>query len=109
MKRFLLKDISAITSIKDTILNKISDISELCICDYIHELGIIDEDVLQIDIGFGIVSLLVIDDEIKYSFSPSSSLEKLLIKTIENKESPMVHKLEVNLENKINSTYKDIV
>ena len=32
-----------------------------------------------------------------------------MIKTIEDKKSPLINKLEVNLERKINSTYKDIV
>lgn len=109
MKRYLLKDISPLTNIKDKIINKMSNISELCICDYINELDMIDEDVLNIDIGIGIISMLIVDDEIQYSFSPSESLEKMIIKTIEDKESPLVNKLEVNLENKINSTYKDIV
>ena len=53
--------------------------------------------------------ILIIEDEIQYSFSPSTSLEKSMIKTIETKQSPLVNKLEINLENKINSTYKGIV
>ena len=86
-----------------------STISELCICDYINELDMIDEDVLDIDIGIGVISILIIEDEIQYSFSPSTLLEKSMIKTIETKQSPLVNKLEINLENKINSTYKDIM
>ena len=109
MKRYLLKDISSLTNIKDKIINKMSTISELCICDYINELDMIDEDVLDIDIGIGVISILIIEDEIQYSFSPSTLLEKSMIKTIETKQSPLINKLEINLENKINSTYKGIV
>ena len=109
MKRYLLKDVSSLTNINDKIIDKLSNVSKLCICDYINELDIIDEDVLNIDIGIGIISMLIVDDEIQYSFSPSESLEKTMIKTIEDKESPLINKLEVNLEKKINSTYKDIV
>ena len=109
MKRYLLKDVSYITNINDKIIDKLSNIAKLCICDYINELDIIDEDVLNVDIGIGIISMLIVDDEIQYSFSPSTILEEALIKTIEDKESPLINKLEVNLEKKINSTYKDIV
>ena len=109
MKRYLLKDVSYITNINDKIIDKLPNIAKLCICDYINELDIIDEDVLNVDIGIGIISMLIVDDEIQYSFSPSESLEKTMIKTIEDKESPLINKLEVNLERKINSTYKDIV
>lgn len=109
MNRYLLKDVSSLTNINDKIISKLADISKLCICDYINELDIIDEDVLNVDIGIGIISMLIVDDEIQYSFSPSTILEEALIKTIEDKESPLINKLEVNLEKKINSTYKDIV
>ena len=109
MKRFLLKDISSITNINDKVINKMSQISELCICDYLDELDCINEDVLNIDIGIGTISMLIIENEIQYSFSPSNKLETMIIKTIETKENPLVNKLEINLENKINSTYKDIM
>lgn len=109
MKRYLTKDISGITSIKNNVIQKLNHIGELCICDYINELDMLNEDVLQIDIGIGIISILVKDDELEYSFYPSNTLEKSLIRTIEKKESPLVKLSEINLENKINSTYKDIM
>lgn len=109
MKRYLTKDISGITSIKNNVIQKLNHVGELCICDYINELDMLNEDVLQIDIGIGTVSILVKDDELEYSFYPSKALEKSLIRTIEKKESPLVKLSEINLENKINSTYKDIM
>lgn len=109
MKRYLNKDLIDITSIKNSVISKLTNISELCICDYINELDILGEDVLHIDIGIGTISLLIVEDEIQYSFSPSKSLEKSIIRSVEKKESPLIKVAETNLENKINATYKDIM
>lgn len=109
MTRYLLKDLSSLTLIKDKLFDKLTSTSELCIGDYINELDLVGEDVLHINVGIGVISMLVIDDEIQYAFKPSTALENTIVHTIENKQSPLVAAAEVNLDNKITSTFKELI
>ena len=109
MQQNLLRDISALTAVSIKTINKMSMLSEICFCDYLNELDMSGEDVVNIDIGIGTISLLVVDDTIQYQFRPSYSLENKLVRTIEDKRVPLVDTLETNLENKIQATYKELL
>ena len=109
MQQNLISDLTAITAVPTKLLNKFVYVSELCICDYMNELDMTDDDVLNLDIGIGIISFLVVDDTIQYSFAPSKKLEEKIITTIEEKSAPLIDRLENNLENKLIATYKELV
>lgn len=109
MQQNLIRDISALTAVSNKTLNKIVDVAELCFCDYINELDITNEDVVNIDIGIGTLSLLLMDDSMQYQFTPSYRLEQQLINTIENKISPLVNSAQSNLEHKLRTTYKELL
>ncbi len=109
MKINLIDDIHAMTQISNKILNKIVYISNLVICDALNELDIQGESTLDINIGLGTISLYKKDNSIWYNFKPSNSLETAIITTEVEKSSPLTHKIKLNLENKITSTYKELI
>lgn len=110
MQQNLLKDVSALTSVSLKTINKMEHVAELCICDYLNELDMqANDDIVSINVGFGTISMLVIDDSIQYQFVPSYSLEQKMIDTIENKSTPLTSEAETNLENKLLATYKDLL
>lgn len=108
MKHKLLFDISTIYSIRISILNKLSDLVEICICDYLLEAKLQDEDLVEINIGFGKILILLTSDAVEYQFIPSSKLEKLIKNTLFTNKSPLEKNLEIGLENKLVSTYKEL-
>lgn len=108
MKHKLLVDISNIFSIRISLLTKLCDLIENCICDYILEAYLKEEDLVEINIGFGKIIILLSSDSVEYRFVPSSKLEKSIIKTISSRKSPLETGLELSLENKLLSTYKEL-
>lgn len=108
MKRKLLLDISTIYSIRATIIDKITELAEACICDYIVETKLNDDDLLEINIGIGKLSLLILKDSIEYQFIPSNKLEKLIINTVTSMKSPLINISEEGIEQKLISTYKEL-
>jgi hypothetical protein len=109
VKQELLTDIQSLTQINIKLLNKLVAVAELVICDSINELDMMDDQILDLDIGIGTVSLLVSGNTIQYAFYPSTNLENNLIKTLEKKTNPLILSAENNLETKILNTYKELV
>lgn len=108
MKHKLLYDIANIYSIKFSLLNKLSDLAETCICDYLLEAKLQDNELVEINIGFGKIMILITSNSIEYQFVPGTRLEKALIKTLTTGKSPLEQELETGLEKKLISTYKEL-
>lgn len=108
MKRNLLSDINSTTRLSSALLSKLTNISELIVCDCINELDISGEEMLEISIGIGTITFIVTGDTIQYKFTPSNSLEEKIIYTLENKVTPIVNISEHSLEQKIKNTYKEL-
>ena len=105
----LIKDVSVLTDVNEHTLNKFIPICNHCIGHAIHESECLQEEITEIDIGFGELHIKVDEGAIKYRFIPSKELEKLLIKTITQHTSPILLKLESNLQEKIDRTYKELL
>lgn len=108
MKRKLLSDISNIYSIRTSIFNKLIELAELCICDYLVETKLHDDDLLEINIGIGKILILVLEDSLEYQFIPSTKLEQLAYDSILKLKSPLEKKVERGIEEKLISTYKEL-
>lgn len=89
-------------------MNKFKEISEDCICDYVLDARIKEDDLLEVDIGIGKISMLILEDGIEYMFKPSSSLEKSISKSILNNKSVLLEDVEKGLSNRLLSTYKEL-
>ncbi len=108
MKQKLLNDISNIYSIRASIMTKLSELAELCICDYLVEAKLSEDDLVEVNIGIGKICFIMLEDSIEYRFVPSTKLEKLIIKSIASMKSPIINASEQGLENKLVSTYKEL-
>ena len=108
MKRKLLNDLSNIYSIRTSIFNKLIELAEVCICDYLVETKLADDDLLEINIGIGKILILVLEDSLEYQFVPSSKLEQLICNSINELKSPLIELSEKGLEEKLISTYKEL-
>lgn len=105
----LIKNLGILTLIKHSILKKMVEISENCICDSVLDAVQSEEDIISINIGIGTLFINIVDYEISYKFEPSQRLEKKLIKSIDTGESPLVQNAETKLNKKIVNTYKELL
>lgn len=108
----IINDISILTNIPTYIIYNIFDITEKEIQRELYESIILSEkDKVDIDLGIGNL-LINVDKDVEsltYDFIPSKSLEKGVIKSLRNKENPIIDSVERNLKNKVLSLYKELV
>lgn len=108
----IINDISILTNIPTYIIYNIFDITEKEIQREIYESIVLSEkDKVDIDLGIGNL-LINVDKDVEsltYDFIPSKSLEKGVIKSLRNKENPIIDSIERNLKNKVLSLYKELV
>lgn len=105
----LIKDISTLTDVSETTLNKFTSMSMYCIGHAVYESRCLHEDVTKIDLGFAELDIKVDNESIQYKFIPCKDLENMLVKTITKNTSPVISKLESNLQEKIDRTYKELL
>lgn len=105
----LIKDISILTDVSENTLNKFIPVCNYCIGHAVHESECLKSFISEIDLGFGELHIKIDEGEIKYKFIPSNDLEKLLIKTVTQHCSPVISKLESNLQEKIERSYKELL
>lgn len=105
----LIKDISILTDVNESTLNKFTSICNYCIGHAVHETDCLHEDTTKIDIGFGELHIKVDEEGIRYRFIPSKELENTLVKTVTKHISPVITALETNLQEKIDRTYKELL
>lgn len=108
MKYNVVEDVAKLSSVKTSILNKMITVASGCICDYVSNIDILDDELVEIDIGLGTLSIQIIDDEIKYRFSPNNRFERNILDTVNSGKSPLVDMAEQSLEKKFFTTYKDL-
>ena len=105
----LLEDISELTKVCDTTLKKFIPTINYCIGHAVHESECKQEDITIVDIGFGELHIKHDSSTLKYKFIPSKELESILVQTILSKRSPIMTKLELDLQEKIDRTYKELL
>jgi len=104
----LANDMSTLTTIPVSILNRLFEKEELCILHKFFENEKNGEPVTYMDLGFGTVYIKHEGEELKYKFTPSKSFEKSLINIVNTKESPLITTIEDSLKERIINTYKDL-
>ncbi len=109
MERNVISNLSSLTLVDDPLLQKMVMLSEDCICDYLLEGIQKEEDVIEVDIGIGILYLNIVDEELNYKFVPSKRFENKLKKTAYLEASPLVAKLEKSLDKKFTNAYKELL
>lgn len=105
----LIQDISVLTDVSESTLKKFIPIVNSCIGHTVHESRCCNKEVSEIDLGFGELHLKVDPSGIRYKFIPSKELEKLIVKTLSSKQSPISITIEKNLEEKILRAFKELL
>lgn len=105
----IVEDISTLSNVSEKTLEKFIDIGDCCICHSILEEIQNKNDIVQIDIGIGELTIKIECSQIKYKFVPSKKLEKMIVTTVTTNESPIVSNIDKNLQEKIDRTYKELL
>ena len=63
---------------------------------------------IEVDLGFGKLSISIEENLIKYRFNPSKKLEDSIINVVVNGDNEFTFVLEKNLVQKITNIYKDM-
>ncbi len=104
----LISDLSTLTTIPVSTLEKLENKKQLCILHKVAENERKSEPITYADVGIGTVYIKHENDEIRYKFIPSKNFEKSLKTTIETGESPLITTVETALSDKIMNIYKDL-
>lgn len=105
----LVEDLSVLTEVSENTLKKFIPFINYIIGHAIHEDDCKQNNITTIDLGFGELQLKHDGNTLKYRFEPDKELEKLLVQTLVSGRSPMITKLENNLQDKIDRTYKELL
>ena len=105
----LVNDLATITTIPVNSLQKLKEKEIYLICNSVEESTLKGNEITEINIGIGILTISVEGGFVSYKFTPSSKLEKNLISTIVTKKNPLTNILEEALANRIVKTYKDML
>lgn len=108
MKNDLLKDLSTLTCTKEYTFDYLKDLSISDICQCVLESKY-DGNVSEIDIGIGVLTISILDDELSFYFAPSDDLEKELLETLIKDNSKLRDKVESRISSKMIKLYKELV
>ena len=105
----ILEDVSVLTQVSEKTLKKFIPIINYAIGHAVHETECEHKAIAEIDLGIGVLNIKIEDDCLRYKFVPSDELESVLVKTVKNRVSPIVFKLENDLQDKIDRTYRELL
>ena len=108
----VIKDLSILTQLPAETLTGLVAITEKDICHLLYENYVLmnkNELVLNIGIGDLILHINTEEEFLNYEFIPSKHFERALLKTLEDKESPLIKDIEKNFGDKVLSLYKELV
>ena len=104
----IVNDVSVLTNIPSKLLDKIKKCEEYSIVENITELNLEKEHFIDLDLGIGVLSILVDNNTVKYKFVPSSNLNEEILSAIKYRKNILDLKLESSLSQKIEQTYRDL-
>ena len=105
----VISDISVLTDVSENLLKKIVSVCNYSIGHAVHETQCERNNITELDIGIGKLHIKLDEDNIYYRFVPSKELEKILIQTVATGNSPIIAKIDSNLQEKIERTYKELL
>lgn len=104
----IIKDLSLLTTIPEKTITKLLKKEIYCICETIEEDILEGKDLSVLNLGFGVLYIKHINDEIKYKFVPTNELQKAITNTIVNKKNLLEDVLNTSLATKFMEVYKDL-
>jgi hypothetical protein len=104
----IVKDTAVLTTIPEKALKKIIDKMVHSIGEAVVEARIGKKDILELDIGFGMLFIKLGDDSVQYKFVPGEKLEETVKNSFINKQNLLEDVLDASLINKLTNIYKDL-
>lgn len=102
------KDLSVLTSVSESTFSKLEEKIIWCISDAVEDATINDLDHVDVDLGFGVLTIKIDNDTVKYLFKPSNKLEKSIINTIVNERNDLSLNVENYLASRLTDVYKTL-
>ena len=103
-----LNDLSTLTTIPYSNLQKLFYRLGTIIAYDVQESLRENEQIISIHLGFGVLNILVTEEDVSYKFIPTSAFEQELIDAVINHDIALVNDIEDSLKNKIVNAYKDL-
>lgn len=91
-KQNMLANLSALTGVQSKIFTVLANKMNLCIGSAIHDAVMDKEDIIQLDIGIGLLSVNLVDMNVK--FLPSKELKAVIKRGIDDNIDPLEFELE---------------
>lgn len=107
-KTKLLEDLSILSGVAITNLDKLTSLEEDIIGHAVLEAVTNKDPIAEIDIGIGVLYILISDDEIKYKFIPSSKVQNSVKLAVDKRQSKLTQRVDETLARRIMHTYKDL-
>lgn len=110
MERSNSNKIGSLINIPDSVIANIWDLELDVIAHDIHQQQMEDNNSFEVSLSnFGTLRIDIEDKDLVYRFTPSKEMINKINKTILSKESPLIHRAETSLVNKLNKYYKDLL
>lgn len=107
--RNLYNDLATVTNSNKDVFNKLVKNSNFLICNYLEDTTLNNENLCTIDIGIGVLKIVIEEDTVRYSFIPSKELETEIINTLENNQSYLTSVISSKLTSQLNKLYDNLL
>lgn len=107
-KTNLTTDLGILSGVAVTNLDKLALLSNDIISHAVLEAKLNNEPVAEIDLGIGILYILISEEELKYKFIPSTTLQFAVKQTLTKNKSRLTETVDATLSRRIMNTYKDL-
>ena len=107
--RNLYNDLATVTNSNKDVFNKLVKNSNFLICNYLEDTTLNNENLCTIDIGIGVLKIVIEEDTVRYSFIPSKELETEIINTLENNQSDLTSVISSKLTSQLNKLYDNLL
>lgn len=109
MKKKLSSDLSKLSNIPEDTIEKFLTLTSYCISNTVYESLLNNEQLTELDMGFG--TLIVKHDlkDLKLKFIPNAGLEMDLNNVNSGGKPALYHKIEKAIIAKLNDLYKEII
>lgn len=105
----IIADLNTLTTIPVQRIQEFFEKMVWCICDDVEDTKLAKEKALTINIGIGWLDIYFDEDNVKYKYTPSNSLNKAVIKTLNEGKNPLEAAGVKALAEKFIKTYKEFI
>lgn len=105
----IIKDLSILSNISEKHITRVVNHIYYIINDAIVEANLKGENIVEIDLGIGILTIELLETSVRCKFKPSDKLVDNIEKTTITNTNPLKEQLKVNVVNQMKEVYKDFI